>query len=206
MAWGFDNQRTEASQSTISNYSFALWAQGYNADWTGSGTGSYTFGGTTQVYAPINVLSSGSLFTVSNFLTLNNFLTLSAWETYDGNLNIGLDVTRTLYQHASFSLVSGGINFGSTPSSMLLVDIGTTSGYLNINISGSSSFSDLNYPTVKVYYGKPWQTNGSSGTGSSTFVTSFSSPGSMSFDYNYTYNSTSGSYLYFILLNGCGAC
>ena len=207
MAYSFDDQRIQASQSNALSYSFALWAQGYNPDFTASFT-NQGFGGTAHVYAPINVLSSGSRFSTSSFLTYTN-LSLNSWNDYDGDLNIGLDTTGTLYMHASFSgLVSGGYAFGWYPSSMLIVDVGTTSSYLSLNISGSIPYPDMLYAGVKIYYGKPWSTDGSGGTGSSTFITGFfvDYGVNMNFTYDYTYNSSSGSYLYFILLNGCVAC
>ena len=113
----FNDVRTEMSQSTTSFYSFYGWAGGdYNYF---SSSGGLNF-------APINLLSSGSRFSESSPLTTP--LSLSDWYSYDHNAYIGLDTTASLYQHASYLC---------DPSSMVVIDVGTTSTSLTINISGS---------------------------------------------------------------------
>jgi hypothetical protein len=130
-------------------------------------------------------------FSESNLLDLSN-LSMSAWYSYDHTLSIGTDVTGTLYQHAD-------ISDQCYPSTMLIVDVGTTNATYNINISGSQ----LNSEEIYVYYGKPWNTTGANGTGSATYITRSVGSGYMTFNYNYTYNASSGSNLYFVMLGLC---
>ncbi len=175
----FNDVRIEMSQSAKTDYAFSEWAWGYNTGWNGGN------------YAPINVLSSGSRFSSSSLLQYQNF-SMSAWYGYNHTLSIGLNTTGTLYQHAD------PVD-SCFPSTMLIIDMGTTNGTYTINISGSApDYGE----SIYVYYGKPWNTTGANGTGSATFVTR-SLGGIMTFNYNYTYNSTSGSNLYFIMIEAC---
>jgi hypothetical protein len=173
----FNDVRVEVSQSAKTDYAFGEWAWGYNNFWEGGN------------YAPINVLSSGSRFSESSPLQLSN-LSMSAWYSYDHTPSIGTGITGTLYQHAD-------VTIQCYPSTMLIVNIGTSNTTYSINISGSGNGGE----SIQVYYGKPWNNTGASGTGSATFITS--SIFTSSFNYNYTYNANSGSNLYFVMLGGC---
>lgn len=139
----------------------------------------------------ITDLGSVPRFSESNQLILSN-LSMSAWYSYDHTLSIDTSVTGSLYQHAD-------VGSGCYPSTMLIMDVGTTDTTYVINISGSGvGAGELIY----VYYGKPWNNTGASGTGSITFITrSYDNP--MSFNYDYTYNADSGSNLYFVMIGGC---
>jgi hypothetical protein len=178
----FNDVRIEMSQSAKTDYALSEWAWGYNEGWDGAN------------YAPINVLSSGSRFSESNPLNLSN-LSMSAWYGYDHTPSINIDVTGTLYSHADF-------NDLCPASTMLIVNAGTSSTTLNINITGSNDGTEQLY----VYYGKPWNNTGANGTGSATFITSseFGNDINMSFNYTYNYNASSGSNLYFVLFAFCG--
>jgi hypothetical protein len=135
-------------------------------------------------------LGSVPRFSESNPLNLSN-LSMSAWYSYDHTLSIDTSVTGTLYQHAD-------VSDQCFPSTMLIMDVGTTDTIYAINISGSFVAGEEIY----VYYGKPWNNTGASGTGSATFITkSYSSD--MSFNYDYVYNASSGSNLYFVMTGGC---
>ena len=164
--------------------------------WTWGG-GSVTivcagFGGYTG-YAPINVLSSGSRFSESSPL-IHQDLSMSAWYNYDHNLYIGLDVTGTLYQHAN-------AYSWCYPGTMLVIDVGTTNQTLSISVSGS-----IDYPgnELAVYYGKPWNNSGTYNPKAAIFSFGYFATEIVSTGfYNYEYNATSGSKLYFVLANAC---
>lgn len=174
----FNNVRTEMSQSIKTNYEFSAWAWGNNS-----------YGWSAGTYAPINVLSSGSRFTEANPLSYQNF-SMSAWYNYNHTLSLPTNVTGTLYQHADATQYC-------YPSTMLIVDVGVSNTEYTINISGSTSYGEV----IEVYYGKPWSNSGAAGTGSAVFITS--SFGNMSFNYAYSYNSSLGQYLYFVMLGAC---
>lgn len=175
----FNDVRIEMSQSAKTDYALGEWAWGYNNFFAGGN------------YAPINVLSSGSRFSLGNPLNLSN-LSMSAWYNYNHTLSINTDVTGTLYQHAD------AVDY-CYPSTMLIVNLGTSNATYNINISGSTDgYGD----EVRVYYGKPWNNTGANGTGSATYITK-SLGGYISFDYDYVYNASSGSNLYFVQLGAC---
>ena len=176
----FSDVRTEMSQSALTNYAIGYWVRGNNVSWN-----------TSPVYAPINVLSSGSRFSESNRLTSTN-LSMSAWYGYNHTASIATEVTGTLYAHLSGSCYV---------STMLPIDVGTTSTTYSLNISGSDTLGGY----IDVYYGKPWKNDGSAGTSSiSTFITGGLYSGYLSFNYNYTYDSSKGQYIYFILLTAGG--
>jgi hypothetical protein len=189
----FNDVRIEMSQSAKAPYEMGAgwtWGGGVFPTIICSGVGY-------EGYAPINVLSSGSRFSESSPLRHQN-LSMSAWYNYDHTLYIGLDVTGTLYQHAS-------IPDYCYPSTMLIVDVGTTNTTLSFNISGT-----LDYPgnILAVFYGKPWLNDGGSNY---PFLPIWADVGyfgnviTQSFFYNYEYHPDSGSKLYWILANGCNA-
>jgi hypothetical protein len=185
----FNDVRTEISQSTTTNYSFAGWASGFYNWFSSSGA---------QNYAPINLLSSGSIFSESNPLSLP--LSMSAWYSYDHNTYIGLGTTASLYQHTAFACF---------PSSMIIIDAGTTSTTLSINISGSGF--GYGYGCWVLFYGKPWASDASNGSiipgcaccnaGNAVLIDSGSSAIDVNktITYSYTYDSSIGSKLYFVL-------
>jgi len=201
----FDEQRAQATQSSMVDYHFYRWAAGMSG--FGTPAGEYT-------YAPINVLSSGSLFSQNSFLDYKN-LSLDAWSCYDGDKSIPMDITGTLYQHASNSFLGDNLDpssyflTSSSISSMLIVSVPTSDMTLSVNVSWSQypEQSDFNTPYVIVTYGKPWHSNGnpwhSGDLGGTTFITGYIHTGNYNFDYNYKYNASSGSFLYFVLTSYC---
>ena len=125
----FNDVRTEMSQSAKSPYNMSGWVAGPNSGNIGAGVATYT---------PINILSSGSRWSLTNRLAKSN-LSMSAWYGYDRTLSIPLNVTGTLYNHAS-SASSFDYQGSST---MLILDAGTSNATYSINISGSySSYDD----------------------------------------------------------------
>jgi len=175
----FDNVRIETSQSAMTSYAFGGWVQGA-ADYNQA---------STQRYAPINVLSSGSRFSTS--ATYSAPYEMSDWYSYNHTASIPSSVTGTLYHH--FGEYSCDI-----AQSMLLIDAGTSNTTWSINISGST----IGY--LNVYYGRPWNNTGTyNSTGSSTFITGGILNPNMSFNYNYTYDSNKGQYLCFVIASIC---
>ena len=175
----FDNVRIETSQSAMTSYAFGGWVQGA-ADYNQA---------STQRYAPINVLSSGSRFSTS--ATYSAPYEMSDWYSYNHTASIPSSVTGTLYHH--FNEYSCDI-----AQSMLLIDAGTSNTTWSINISGST----VGY--LDVYYGRPWNNTGTIGsTGSSTFITGGILNPNMSFNYNYTYDANKGQYLCFVIASTC---
>jgi len=188
----FNDVRTETSQSSLSNYNFYSWA---------GGEYSY-FGNSPSTFAPINVLSSGSRFSTST--AMNTPLSMSQWYSYDHSTYIGTGVTASLYIHNSYNCY---------PSSMVIIDIGTSNATYSINISGSA-LDSYGYGCWYLIYGKPWKVDGNA-TGSSTLPGGCSAyiPNSVvlidsgsaqvgynkTITYNYTYNAASGSKLYFVV-------
>lgn len=181
--------RTETSQSSMINYAMGGWTWGEAIIFSCGGVANTIYSG----YAPINILSSGSIFSESSKLPLLN-LSMSAWYNYDHTREIPIEVTGSLYQHAN-------ITYKNNPSSMIVIELGTSNVTYSINISGSSE----NNEEVYIIYGRPWKVDGGSneisfdkivynGFGSGTINTSF--------NYNYVYNASSGSKLYCILANG----
>ena len=134
----FNDVRTEMSQSAKNSYAMSGWT------W---GLGETDCAGYGILYAPINILSSGSRFSESNQLNISN-LSMSAWYNYDHNLYIGSDVTGTLYQHADAS-------DQCYPATMLPIELGTTNATFSINISGTLSTNER----LTIFYGKRWRSD-----------------------------------------------
>jgi len=179
----FNDVRTEMSQSSLSNYAFSEWAAGSQFS---------TYYPNSGVYTPINYLSSGSRWSLSgNPVTMSKQnLSMSAWYGYDRTLYISSSVTGTLQSHFTYDT-------SIIPSTMLIIDAGTSNTTWSINISGSNNYG---VSRMYVFYGKPWSNNGS-GSGSTTTITeSLSTPLNLNFNYNYTYDSNKGQYLYFVIL------
>ena len=186
----FNDVRTEMSQSAKSPYNMSGWVAGPNSGNIGAGVATYT---------PINILSSGSRWSLTNRLAKSN-LSMSAWYGYDRTLSIPLNVTGTLYNHAS-SASSFDYQGSST---MLIVDAGTSNATYSINISGSYSSYDDDEKCLTIWYGKPWENDGV-GTGSAVYTNVTCNPYSSVntvVNYYYTYDSNKGQYLYFVLMDG----
>jgi len=182
----FNDVRVETSQSIKAPYEMGKWT------WGGGSPTIVCFGIGYEGYAPINILSSGSRFSQSSPLLHQN-LSMSAWYDYDHSLYIGLDVTGTLYQHANAASPC-------YPSTMLIINVGTADITLSLNISGSV---DYNGNVLAVYYGIPWNNDGSVNYKQSIYSSGGDNILTSSFYIPYTYNSTSGSKLYFVLANAC---
>jgi hypothetical protein len=179
--------RTETSQSSMVNYAIGGWTWGEaTIACAGIGVGGYYSG-----YAPINVLSSGSRFSESSPLNLSN-LSMSAWYNYNHTAQINTGITGTLYQHAD-------VTDKWYPTSMLIIELGTSNTTYSINISGSSLYNEYVY----VFYGKPWSNTGGTYTIPLDQLI-YQGLGNInaSINYNYTYNVSSGSKLYCVLANG----
>ena len=186
--------RQEMSQSKAVNYAFGEWSVG---SW---GSGSYypTYGNYSyNIYTPINVYSpAGTYFSGS---TIYTGVSMSNWYSYDRTVSLSLGSTGILDKIETLYC---------TPSTMLIFDAGTTNVTLSVNITGSFDNPYGNGPGLVMYYGKPWGEYGNS-TGSATIITGSKldweissgiiTEASISFDYNYTYDSSKGRYLYFVL-------
>jgi hypothetical protein len=186
----FNDVRTEMSQSAKAPYEMSGWTWGSGSTaipCVGVGEG-YTG------YTPINILSSGSRFSESNPLQLSN-LSMSAWYDYDRSLYIGLEVTGTLYQHAD-------VVDKCYPSTMLPIEIGTSDINIIINISGSIT----NGAKLYIWYGKPWNDNGSFHNYPSILIFSgyyYGNTITGSFPHGYTYDANLGTKFYCVLTDGC---
>jgi hypothetical protein len=177
----FNDVRTEMSQSAKNSYAMGEWT------W---GLGENDCADYGIRYTPINVLSSGSIFSESNPLQLSN-LSMSAWYNYDRNLYIPTGVTGTLYQHA---------NAGSQcfPTSMLPIELGTTNATFSINVSGTLTTNER----LTIFYGKPWR-NDATGPFASQAIATISTDINTTYTFNYTYDSAVGSKIYCVLLGAC---
>jgi hypothetical protein len=183
----FNDVRVEFSQSLAPNYNMS--------DWTAGAWVSESFA--TNIFAPVNLISSGSRFhTGSRFNPyLNN--SMSAWYGYNHTSSMddgGAFSGDYLYTHTGLQ--------HCYPSSMIPVDIGTTNGTVYISISGSA---DYLYENVYVYYGKPWESNGT-GSGKWQFITAsghffppYTGDINLEFDWNYKYTASLGQYIYFVI-------
>jgi hypothetical protein len=151
---------------------------------------------------PVTVLTDlGPALRFSESSPLNTPLSMSAWYSYDHTTYIGLDETASLYHHSIYNCY---------PSSMIVIDAGTTDTSLVINISGSATDA-YGYGCWVLFYGKPWTSNATNGSvipgcgcnnaGTAIVIDS----GSATLDvnkaitYDYVYNSATGSKLYLVL-------
>ncbi len=176
--------RSEMSQSALNSYSLTYWAFGY------SGGNNVGVGPTN--YSPVNILSSGSRWSPTKKITLAN-LSMSAWYGYDHNAYIPTNVTGTLYEHAD----AAALCYVQT---MLPIDLGTSNATYSINISGTLDYNGR----LSVIYGKPWAVNGGSAfAGFQSIFESGTSIITSSFNYNYTYNASSGSRIYCVVWGSC---
>lgn len=181
----FNDVRTETSQSSFTTYAMSGWTYGLGGGFcAGSGI----------VHSPINILSSGSRWNTSGKkITLSN-LSMSAWYSYDHTLYIPTGVTGTLYQHADAAAIC-------YPTTMLPIEVGTSNATYSINISGSSDYNE----SLVIFYGKPWYVNGATAGSPPATILVNAGTGNINTTYtiNYTYNASSGSKLYCVLLNAC---
>lgn len=172
----FNDFRTEVSQSSTQDYQIQEWASGL------------ILSSSTISFAPINVLSSGSRFTEPN--PMRPPISMSQWYGYNHTQSIQLNVTGTLYQHFTGSnLITGS---GST---MLVINAGTSSMSMSINISGSVPGGNL-----YIYYGRPWQSNANLTNNPAEITRSLNiSNINTTHSFNYNYNASSGSFIYCVL-------
>ena len=122
---------------------------------------------------------------------------MSAWYSYDhlASMDDGGGFSGDyLYIHT-------GDNYCS-PSSMIPVNIGTENRIVYISISGSADFYAEN---VYVYYGKPWESNGTD-SGNWQFITAsghyfppYTGDINMEFSWNYKYTASLGQNIYFVI-------
>ena len=181
----FSDVRTEMSQSSMTSYAMSGWTYGDS---------NFFCGGAGILYSPINILSSGSRWNTSGKkITLSN-LSMSAWYGYDHTLSIPTGVTGTLYQHADAAAIC-------YPTTMLPIEVGTSNATYSINISGSADYNE----SLVIFYGKPWKVDGSLAGAPPATILVNAGGGNINTTYtvNYTYNSTSGSLIYCVLLNAC---
>ena len=177
----FNDVRTEMSQSQFSNYAIGGWAWGYNADWS------------TGTYAPVNLLGihSSKRPAENNQIILQNF-SMSFWYGYNHTAYVDIGQTGSLYCHADAGSVCN-------PSTMIILDAGTTSKPILINISGSSVGNGF----IEVYYGKPWKNNGASGAASTIITSMANNIADVAYSYEYVYNPDVGRYIYILIVENC---
>ena len=189
----FNDVRVEISQSLAPKYNMA--------DWTAGAWLSESFA--TNRFAPINLVSSGSgtyvRYTSASLSRFHPYLnnSMSAWYEYKHFATMSEDsfysgdylYTHTLTNHCY-------------PSSMIPVDVGTTNKIVYITISGSA---DTLYENVYVYYGKPWESNGTGSgnwqfiTASGHFFTPYTGDINMEFGWDYKYTASLGQNIYFVI-------
>jgi hypothetical protein len=198
----FSDVRVEMSQSAFTSYTFSRWASGYNAGCIGAGPNS--------TYAPINLISSGSRYTVN--AAYNTPISMSQWYSYDHFAAISASITASLYSHwnSFFSPL------GCHVSSMIPVDVGTSAATLSLNISGGVLYDDnISDGCWMIFYGTPWSVNGdidfnvSNGdcgnfcySAGATLIASGSVSGSttnQTVTYHYTYDINKGNYIYYVV-------
>lgn len=184
----FNDVRIEFSQSAAPKYNMS--------DWTAGAWLSESFA--TNRFAPVNLISSGSIFNTGSRFTpyLNN--SMSVWYGYNHFITMSEDASFTgdyLYTHTG--------NNHCYPSSMIPVDIGTTNKIVYITISGSA---DYLYENVFVFYGKPWESNGTTGSFNYQFITAsghfyppYNGNINMEFAWDYRYTASLGQYVYFVI-------
>lgn len=198
----FSDVRVEMSQSALANYAFSGWVAGANPG-----------------YSPVNLISSGSggksRYTVN--AGYGTAISMSQWYSYDHIAAISASTTESLYLHmAPFSYP-----YGCSVSSMIPVDIGTSAATLSLNISGGILYDDGSTGCWMIFYGKPWQVNGSGTNTLPSVCGNFAysagaeliASGSISgtstnrtIEYNYTYDANKGQYIYYVInreITGC---
>lgn len=191
----FSGSRVEFSQSLAPKYTMSDWTSGAHI------SGSFY---STNVYAPVNLLSTGSRFSTSVAYQpyLNN--SMSLWYGYNHFLTMSdSDFTpgENLYTHTAAN--------HCYPSSMIPVDVGTTNKIVYITISGSADYVAEN---VYVVYGKPWEINGT-GSGAVQLITAsghyfppYTGKINLEFEWDYKYTASMGQYIYFVIYGDyCGS-
>lgn len=189
----FDNVRVEVSQSQAPKYTMSDWTAGSHV------SGSFS----TNVYSPINLISSGSRFSASVAFNPYSNNDLSSWYGYNHFATMSEDAFLT----GDYLYIHTGTNH-CYPSSMIPVDVGTTNKILYFTISGSADFYAEN---VYVVYGKPWESNGT-GSGNVQLITAsghyyhpYTGNINLEFSFDYRYTASLGQYVYFIIYGDyCG--
>jgi len=172
--------RTEMSQSLITNYSMSCWSVG---NWGG---------GSAPIYAPVNVYSTRGTF----YSGSGTNISMSYWYNYNHTTASATNTTASLF------MTTNGFCY---PSSMVVFDAGTTNTTFSFYISGSNDGAGIN--SLTIYYGKPWQSDGTR-TGSATIIsgsgTNENTPDTITYDkvisgsFRYTYDVNKGQYLYIV--------
>lgn len=183
----FNDVRVEFSQSAAPKYNMSDWTAGA---WL---SGSFA----TNRFAPVNLLSSGSIFTTESKFNpyLNN--SMSVWYGYNHFVTMSDNAAffgNYLYTHTG--------NNHCYPSSMIPVDVGTTNKIVYITISGSAQAI---FENVYVYYGKPWTFNGTGSdraqliTASGHYFPPYTGDINLEFGWDYRYTASLGQYIYFVI-------
>jgi len=192
----FDNVRVETSQSLAPKYAMSDWTAG------GWNSGSNSLNNTilSNTYSPINLryLQNFGPSGVSTASRLDPYLnnSMSVWYGYNHSESMSdqIGYGEYIYSHVS--------NEYCTPSTMIPVNVGTQNRILFISISGSAeNYSEDLY----VYYGKPWESNGT-GSGNWQFITAsghsfspYTGDINIEFGWDYRYTASLGQYIYFVL-------
>lgn len=183
----FNDARVEFSQSLAPKYTMS--------DWTAGAWISESFA--TNTYAPVNLISSGSRFSTSSRFNPYSNNDLSSWYAYNHFATMSEDTFYT----GDYLYIHTGLNH-CYPSSMIPVDVGTTNKIVYITISGSA---DHLYENVYVFYGKPWESNGTGSgtyqliTASGHFFPPYTGDINMEFTWDYRYTASLGQYVYFVI-------
>lgn len=186
----FNDVRVEMAQSTMTDYKFGSWA---------FGSAFYVAPTSYPYYAPINVHSSNA----GKYTTTCTNIQMSSWYAYNHTLSYASDGT----DRDLFFSSGGGSACSCYDSSMIVFDLGTSNKNYTISITGNSTdFNGVQF--ISVWYGKPWSGNGNGGTGGATKVyendrTTFGTSLTISFNYNYVYDSSKGQYLYVVIHKSC---
>jgi len=189
----FDNVRVEFSQSLAPKYTMS--------DWTAGAWASQSFGFSdviTNRYSPVNLTPWDSRFPFNTASRFDPYLNndVSFWYDYN-HTTASIDDWSgggDLYTHT-------GQNY-CYPSTMFPVTVGTSSGVLYIEISGSADYYIEN---VYAFYGKPWGNNGIT-SGSYQLITAsghdffpYTGDVNLAFEWDYNYSASLGDTIYFVI-------
>jgi hypothetical protein len=175
--------RIEASQSIAENYSLYESLLGLYL-WTDA---------SVNIYAPINVNGT-------------NILEKKGYPGYEGGINdysmsVWYGYNHTAYTNTNDTSSLYPITLDCYSKTMAIIDAGTTNRTIDINVSGSVS----TVGTLEIFYGKPWKNNAARYSSSlSTLITSsYIDTLVYTKQYDYTYDSNVGQYLYVVFTTGC---
>lgn len=177
----FDDVRIEMSQSAHADYNMP-----------GFSIGSY--GLEAAVYTPINVHSGNT----GDYTTASVDIAISDFYGYDMSLTYS---TGSTLQDLFFNVEPTALCY---PSAMIAFNLGTSNGNFDLEFSGS--VADFAYVgEAAIYYGKPWNNNGSGFGAKDVIMTDTSLTGGMNYSssYSYVYNANSGSNIYFVIYGIC---